>query len=105
MSGSYTGAFSATGDITAYSDEKLKENIVTAPLGILDNLRGVEFTWKEDGRIGSGVIAQEVEELLPHLIHDHEDGHKSVNYNGLVGYLIEEVKSLKAELEAMRVDS
>lgn len=102
MSGSYTGSFTATGDVTAYSDEALKENIVPAPIGIIESLRGVEFTWIEDGKQGSGVIAQEVEKILPHLIHDHEDGHKSVNYNGLIAYLIEEVKSLKAEVEALR---
>ena len=105
MSGSYTGSFTATSDITAYSDEALKKNITTAPCDVIDQLRGVEFEWKEDGRFGSGVIAQEVEQVLPHLIHDHEDGHKSVNYMGLIGYLIEEVKSLKAEVEALRVNS
>ena len=98
MSGSYTGSFTATGDVTAYSDEALKENIVPAPIGMIDSLRGVEFTWKEDGKLGSGVIAQEVEKVLPHLIHDHEDGHKSVNYNGLIAYLIEEVKALREEV-------
>jgi hypothetical protein len=105
MSGSYTGAFTASGDITAYSDENLKKNITTAPCDVIEQLRGVEFEWKEDGRFGSGVIAQEVEQVLPHLIHGHEDGHKSVNYNGLIGYLIEEVKALKAEVEALRGDS
>ena len=105
MSGSYTGSFTASGDVTAYSDEALKKNIVTAPCDVIDQLRGVEFEWKEDGRFGSGVIAQEVGQVLPHLIHDHEDGHKSVNYNGLIGYLIEEVKALKAEVEALRVST
>ena len=102
MSGSYTGSFTATGDVTAYSDEALKENIVPAPIGMIDSLRGVEFTWKEDGKLGSGVIAQEVEKVLPHLIHDHEDGHKSVNYNGLIAYLIEEVKALREEVGVLR---
>ena len=102
MSGSYTGSFTASGDVTAYSDEALKMNITTAPCDVIEQLRGVEFEWKEDGRFGSGVIAQEVEQVLPHLVHMHEDGHKSVNYNGLMGYLIEEVKALKAEVEALR---
>lgn len=102
MTGSFTGTFTATGDVTAYSDEALKKNIITAPCDVIDQLRGVEFEWKEGGNFGSGVIAQEVEQVLPHLIHKHEDGHKSVNYNGLLGYLIEEVKALKAEVEALR---
>jgi len=102
MTGSFTGTFTASGDITAYSDEALKGNIVTAPIGMIDSLRGVEFTWNEDGKMGSGVIAQEVEKVLPHLVIDHEDGHKSVNYNGLLGYLIEEIKALREEVEQIR---
>ena len=101
MSGSYTGTFIASGDVTAYSDERLKKNITTAPCDVIDQLRGVEFEWKEDGRFGSGVIAQELEQVLPHLVHD-DNGNKSVNYMGLVGYLIEEVKALKKEVEALR---
>lgn len=102
MSGSYTGSFTATGDVTAYSDETLKDNIVTAPIGMIESLRGVEFTWKEDDRLGSGVIAQEVQKVLPHLVHEHEDGGLSVNYNGLIAYLIEEVKALKEEVGVLR---
>ncbi len=102
MSGSYTGNFTATGNITAYSDERLKDSVKTAPSGLVDQLRGVEFSWKESGKADAGVIAQEVEQVLPHLVADHEDGMKSVNYNGLVAYLIEEVKALRAEVEALK---
>ena len=104
MSGSYTGTFTATGDVTAYSDEALKKNVVTAPCDVIDQLRGVEFEWKEDGRFGSGLIAQEVEQVLPHLVYDDKE-YKAVNYMGLVGYLIEEVKALKKEVEALRDSS
>ena len=48
------------------------------------------------------MIAQEIAEHLPHLTYEHSDGHMSVNYNGLVGYLIEEVKALRAEVEALK---
>ena len=102
MSGSFTGSFTASGNITAYSDEKLKESVDTAPTGVIDKLRGVEFNWKESGRKDCGVIAQEIAEHLPHLTYEHSDGNMSVNYNGLVGYLIEEVKTLRAEVEALK---
>ena len=95
-----SGTLTAT-DFVATSDERLKQNVTTAPVGLVDQLRGVEFEWKEDGRQDSGVIAQEVEKVLPHLVHDTGE-HKAVNYNGLVAYLIEEVKALRAEVEALK---
>ena len=68
---------------------------------MLESLRGVEFEWIEGGEKSSGVIAQEVEQVLPHLVHD-DGSRKAVNYNGLVAYLIEEVKSLRAEVEELK---
>ena len=89
------------GDHVATSDERLKDNIETAPKGMVDQLRGVEFTWKESGKKSSGVIAQEVEKVLPHVVHDNGEM-KSVNYDALVAYLIEEIKDLKAQVEALK---
>ena len=48
------------------------------------------------------MVAQELEKVLPHLVHEDSEGMKSVSYNGLVAYLIEEVKALKAEVETIR---
>jgi hypothetical protein len=89
-------------DFIASSDERVKDNITTAPVGLIDSLKGREWDWKESGERGSGVVAQELEEVLPHLVHTDDDGMKSVGYNGLVAYLIEEVKALKAEVEALK---
>ena len=89
-------------DFVATSDERVKDNITTAPVGLIDSLKGREWDWKESGEKGSGVVAQELEEVLPHLVHTDDDGMKSVAYNGLVAYLIEEVKALKAEVEALK---
>ena len=89
-------------DFIATSDERAKDNITTAPVGLIDSLKGREWDWKESGERGSGVVAQELEEVLPHLVHTDEEGMKSVAYNGLVAYLIEEVKALKAEVEALK---
>ena len=107
MTGSYSGNFSATGTITgtdciATSDERLKDNITTAPVGLIDHLKGREWDWLETREKGSGVVAQELEKVLPHLVHEDDEGMKSVSYNGLVAYLIEEVKALKAEVEELR---
>ena len=89
-------------DFVATSDERVKDNISTAPVGIIDSLKGREWDWAESGEKGSGVVAQELEQVLPHLVHTDDEGMKSVAYNGLLAYLIEEVKSLRAELEALK---
>ena len=107
MTGSYSGNFSASGTITgtdciATSDERLKDNITTAPVGLIDHLKGREWDWLETREKGSGVVAQELEKVLPHLVHEDDEGMKAVSYNGLVAYLIEEVKALKAEVEELR---
>jgi len=85
------------------SDRSLKENIQTLPdaLGKLSSIRGVSYTWKNNGKSTIGVIAQEVMEVYPELITEGE--HLTVNYNGLTGVLIRAVKELSekvAELEA-----
>ena len=98
-----TGQATAT-DFTASSDRNLKDHIETAPTGVVDKLRGVTFQWKEDGRESSGVIAQEVQDAgLGHLVEENERG-LAVNYNGLVAYLIEEIKDLKAQVEELKRD-
>jgi hypothetical protein len=81
--------------------------------GVLDRLagiRGVTFRWNEEagtlgasvGREAIGVLAQEVEGVFPQLVATSEAGYKSVEYNGLTAVLLEAVKELKAENEALR---
>ena len=97
----HNGKITAT-DFIATSDERVKDNITTAPVGLIDSLKGREWDWKESGEKGSGVVAQELEQVLPHLVHEDDDGMKSVSYTGLCAYLIEEVKALRAEVEALK---
>ena len=92
-----SGAFTATGNITAFSDERLKENVETIE-GALDKvsqMRGVMYD--KDGERGTGVIAQEMQQVMPEVVHDGE--YLSVAYGNIVGVLIEAVKELKAELD------
>ena len=95
-----SGSFTATGNITAYSDERLKDNIATIDnaLDKVSKMRGVMFT--KDGELSSGVIAQEMEQVAPELVQDGE--YKSVAYGNTVGYLIEAIKELKAEIEKLK---
>ena len=91
-----------TGDVNSTSDINLKKDIevVTSATEMLNQLRGVKFTWKENDEKSVGVIAQEVEAILPELVKG-EEGDKSVNYSGLIGVLIEAVKELSARVEEL----
>ena len=105
-----------SGTFTTGSDQRKKDNIVTVPnaLDTVSQLRGVNFDWKEryGGFADSGVIAQEVESVLPHLVitqdgakDKDDDGNmvnmKNMNYNGLWGVMIEAVKELKEKNAAL----
>ena len=94
-----SGNATANGDVTAFSDARLKQNIKTLDGSKVYEMRGVSFT--KDGRPNSGVIAQELQEVAPELVHD-EGEYLSVAYGNLVGYLIEAVKELKAEVEDLK---
>jgi hypothetical protein len=99
-----------TGTVTAptfntTSDIRLKDNIRTfeSAMDVVSQLRGVRFAWKETGVETVGLIAQEVEKVLPELIGTNADtGLKSVSYANMVAVLIEAVKELKAEIEELK---
>lgn len=90
------------GNVTAYSDERLKDNIKTLDGSKVLQMRGVSFT--KDGREGSGVIAQELEQIASELVITANDemGTKSVAYGNLVGYLIENAKQQQAEIDDLK---
>jgi hypothetical protein len=78
---------------------RLKRNIIDAPLGVIEQLNGREWEWNKTGAKGSGVIAQELEQVLPHLVNEDSEGMKAVSYSGLTAYLIEAVKELSARVK------
>lgn len=87
------------------SDKRLKTNIQTAPgLSIVNKLRGVMFDWKKDNTPSSGLIAQEVEEVMPSAVHTDAEGMKSVEYDQLIAPLIEAVKEQQAEIESLKYE-
>ena len=95
-----TGVATAT-DFDSTSDERLKTNIqvVDGALDKVNRLRGVSFEWKESGEPSYGVIAQELESVLPEPVHG--DDPKRVNYNGIIGVLIESIKELSARVDEL----
>lgn len=96
-----TGVVTAT-DFNSLSDLKLKENveIIENPIDTVMKIEGVDFTWKETGKQSMGVIAQQLEETLPQLVSGEDT--KTVNYNGLVGLLIEVVKDQQKQIDELR---
>jgi hypothetical protein len=98
---SFIGVVTAT-DFNSSSDINLKSNVqtFTNALDIVKDLRGVRFEWKETHKPSIGVIAQELETVLPELVAGGDP--KSVNYNGLIGVLIEAVKELSQEVQDLK---
>ena len=113
------GELRATNDITAFysSDVALKENIVNipSPLEMIKKINGVFFDWKdsfieskggEDGyfvrKHDIGVVAQDVEKVLPEVVATRKDGIKAVKYDRLVSVLIEAVKELTDEVTKLK---
>lgn len=92
------------GDVTSVSDIRTKENIetITDGLHIVDSLRGVYYNKIGDAERKVGVIAQEVETVLPEVVKTNEDGMKSVDYGKMVGVLIEAIKDLKHEIDDLK---
>jgi hypothetical protein len=94
------------------SDVRLKSNITTISdaLDKVSQIRGVEFEWNQNaetlgaaiGQEQLGVVAQEVESILPQLVTTSNDGYKSVDYTKLIAVLVEAVKELQAENKALR---
>ena len=95
-----SGNLTATGNVTAYSDERLKSDVYTIQnaLDLVDQMRGVGFI--KDGKAGIGVIAQEMQKVMPQVVIEGE--YLSVAYGNLVGVLIEAVKELRAEVKALK---
>lgn len=113
------GEIRANNNITAYysSDASLKENVkpIEHALDKLMSINGVEFDWTEDyiNRHGGednyfvrrhdvGVIAQEIEKVLPEVVATRGDGTKAVKYDRIVALLIEAIKELKAEVDCLK---
>ncbi len=95
------GIITAT-DFNSSSDRTLKHDIqvIENPIEKVLQLNGVTFNWNETGKPSVGVIAQEVEQVLPELVSDTEP--KSVNYNGLIGLLIECVKEQQKQIDELK---
>jgi len=105
------GNIKATSDVIAFSssDKKLKNNIKPIPWALdkINKIGGYTFDWNEEKQdiykgTDVGVIAQEIEEVLPELVQTRENGYKAVKYDKLVSLLIEGIKDLSAEVDELK---
>ena len=112
------GAIHATGDITAFSDERKKTNVtyITRSLDIIKALQGVKYNWKKgkegpmpnkrfvknEDKVRIGLIAQQVEPILPEVVFTDDEGYKSINYANIVALLIEGMKEQQNEMEELK---
>jgi hypothetical protein len=116
-SGSKSVEIDASGDLLCYndvvayysaSDQRLKENIQTidSPINKIKQINGISFDWKEEmqpkysGK-DYGVLAQEVELVLPEAVKDKENGFKSVKYNSIIPLLIECIKDQEKRIKEL----
>jgi hypothetical protein len=97
-----TGTLTST-LVTSSSDENLKTNIKTIdePIEVINSLRGVSFDRIDTDQSDFGVIAQEVEKIIPEVVHQDVDGYKSVSYNSIIGFLIEGMKQQQKKLDSL----
>jgi hypothetical protein len=109
------GDLHVDGDVIAYSttvsDERLKTGIapITDALSKVNQLKGCTFTYKADGRKSAGLIAQDVEKVLPSAVSEKvlpfsaedEELYKTVQYDQTIGLLVEAIKELTAKVEEL----
>ena len=106
-----SGDIFAGGDIVAYasSDIRLKDNVelISNPLQKINQIGGYSFEWNEEKQDiykgkDYGVIAQEIEQILPELVDTRDNGYKAVKYDKLVSLLIECIKDLSKQIEELK---
>jgi hypothetical protein len=108
------GAITATGDITAYytSDRRHKNNIQTIPNALekVSKLNGVTWEWNDDvhevtkSTPKTGLIAQEVQEVLPEVVKEREDGFLALDYSKMMGLMVEAIKEQQTQIHSLTIE-
>jgi hypothetical protein len=99
-----SGDIRATGEVIAYSDARVKENVETIPNALekVTAMRGVNYNKIGEQKRSTGVIAQELLEILPEAVHQDEEGMYSVAYGNIVGVLIEAIKEQQKQIDELK---
>ena len=99
-----TGAIVSNGEVTAYSDRRLKTDIVKIENALekVNQINGYTFTMLGTGKRQAGVIAQEIEKVLPEVVIQNENGYLTVMYSNIISLLIEAIKELSKEINELK---
>jgi len=91
-------------DYNSSSDKRLKVNIKTVnnALDTVSSLRGVTFDWKEGGGKSIGLIAQEVQEVLPDVVMADDNGYLGIKYTNIIGILVEAIKDQQVQINTLK---
>jgi len=102
-SGDFSANIITVLDLNSTSDRNLKTNIqpVQDALGIVEQLSGVSFDWKDGGKSSFGLIAQELQDVLPNLVSTSQSGHLVVNYIPIIAILIEAIKQQNQTIQQL----
>lgn len=97
-----SGSIRTSAAVFQSSDARLKENVETVDQALHKIVSSRGVTFDKDGSRQVGVIAQEIQTTVPEVVSEDNNGYLSVNYNGIVGVLIEAIKELKSEVEELK---
>jgi len=99
----------STGEVSAVnfnttSDQNLKENIerINNGIDIINNINPVSFNWKSSGKKSYGVIAQEIEQLIPEAVSTNIEGNKHVNYTQIIAFLVDAVQDQQRQIDELK---
>ena len=95
-----SGSIRASGTVLQSSDERLKENIYPIDNAIdrVNEIEGVYFNWKDKEERSVGVLAQQVQKVLPEVVSEDKNGYLNIDYGGIVPLLLEAIKELEARI-------
>ena len=101
-----SGNLTMSGNVTAYSDRKLKKDIepITKPLDRIAKLEGIIFTRIDSGERQTGLIAQDVMAVLPEAVHEMPEGTLALAYGNLAGLFVESIKALTTQIAELRAE-
>ena len=98
-----TGQLNST-DFNSLSDKNKKDNIesLVDAINVINKIVPVSFTWKDNGNKAYGVIAQDVEEILPDIVSTNKEGVKSVSYTQIIPFLIQVIQEQHKEIQKIK---
>lgn len=99
-----SGSIKASGTVIQGSDRRLKENITPIPFALdkVEKIQGVNYNLIGQEETQAGFVAQDIKNIIPEVVSEDNNGYLGVNYSGVIPYLVESIKELKAEIDELK---